>query len=87
MTDSSWVVEDVIDSDESRRSHIQDNLHRRNPDWLQAHWLDVLPRPVVSLLPLPAKRRSLQRHRQRPGRASMTPTRRIRVPSSDRFER
>jgi len=44
MTESGFVVEDVIDPDETRRFHIQDDLHRRNSDWLQAHGSDIVPR-------------------------------------------
>ncbi len=43
MTKSDFVVEDVVDPDEIRRSHTQDDRHRRNSDWLQAHWAEVLP--------------------------------------------
>jgi hypothetical protein len=43
MTESSFVVEDVTDPEEIKRFHIQDALHRRNSDWLQAHWSDIVP--------------------------------------------
>lgn len=43
MTEFDFVVEDVIDPDEIRRSHTQDQRHRRNSDWLQAHGANVLP--------------------------------------------
>lgn len=43
MTKSNFVIEDVSDPDDIRRSHTQDQRHRRNSDWLQTHWADVLP--------------------------------------------
>ena len=43
MTESGFVVEDIIDPDEIRRSHTQGERHRRNSDWLQAHWTGILP--------------------------------------------
>ncbi len=43
MTEASLVIEDVTDPDEIRRIQAQDKRHRRNSDWLQAHWADVLP--------------------------------------------
>lgn len=43
MTDSGIVIEDVTDPDEIGRIQAQDKRHRRNSDWLQAHWADLLP--------------------------------------------
>lgn len=43
MTDRDFVIEEVSDPDEIRRSRAQDKRHRRNSTWLQAHWGDVLP--------------------------------------------
>lgn len=43
MTDQGFVFEEVSDPDESQRAHVQDERHRRNNAWLQAHWGDVLP--------------------------------------------
>ena len=43
MTESDFVVEEVVDLDEISRSRTQQSRHRRNSDWLQAHWADVLP--------------------------------------------
>ena len=43
MTDRDFVIEEVSDPDEIRRARAQDERHRRNSAWLQAHWGDVLP--------------------------------------------
>ena len=43
MTDRDFVIEEVSDPDEIRRSQAQDARHRRNSVWLQAHWEDILP--------------------------------------------
>jgi len=43
MSDREFVIEEVSDPDEIRRSRAQDERHRRNSAWLQSHWRDVLP--------------------------------------------
>ena len=43
MAEPDLIVEDVTDPDDLKRFHIQDGLHRRNSDWLQAHWADIAP--------------------------------------------
>ena len=43
ITDRDFVIEEVSDSDEIRCARAQDERHRRNNAWLQAHWGDVLP--------------------------------------------
>jgi hypothetical protein len=43
MRHPDFVIEEVSDPDETRRSRAQDERHRRNSAWLQAHWEDVLP--------------------------------------------
>jgi hypothetical protein len=43
MADRDFVIEEVSDLDEIRRSQAQDERHRRNSAWLQAHWGEVLP--------------------------------------------
>ena len=40
---SAFTIEEVTDPDEIARARAQDERHRRNSDWLQAHWPDVLP--------------------------------------------
>jgi hypothetical protein len=37
------IVEEVTDPDEIARTQAQLQQARRNSDWLQAHWSDVLP--------------------------------------------
>lgn len=37
------TIEEVSDPDEIARTLIQDERHRRNIAWLQAHWSEVLP--------------------------------------------
>ena len=37
------VIEDVTDPEEIARFDAQDNRARRNGDWLQAHWSELLP--------------------------------------------
>lgn len=38
------VIEEVTDPAEIARCRAQDEHARRNSDWLQAHWPDLLPR-------------------------------------------
>ena len=38
-----FIIEEVTDPEEIARSRAQHERHRRNSDWLQAHWADVLP--------------------------------------------
>lgn len=37
------TIEEVTDPAEVARSRAQDERARRNSDWLQAHWADLLP--------------------------------------------
>jgi hypothetical protein len=39
----SFEIEIVTDPDEVARSKAQDERARRNSDWLQCHWPDLLP--------------------------------------------
>ena len=43
MSKSAFIIEEVTDPKETERSHLQHERHRRNSDWLQSHWADVLP--------------------------------------------
>ena len=43
MPEPTFTIEEVSDPDEIARSRAQDERHRRNNEWLQAHWADVLP--------------------------------------------
>ena len=43
MNEFPYVIEEVTDPAEIVRSREQDAQHKRNSDWLQAHWSDVLP--------------------------------------------
>ncbi len=43
MNESKFIIEEVTDPVEIARIRAQDEQHRRNLDWLQAHWADVLP--------------------------------------------
>jgi hypothetical protein len=43
MKQSTVIVEDVTDPQEIERVRVLDERHRRNNDWLQHHWADVLP--------------------------------------------
>ncbi|MBI3246026.1 MAG: hypothetical protein HYZ50_05925 [Deltaproteobacteria bacterium] len=43
MTQPQFIIEEVTDPDEIARSRAQHERHKRNSDWLQAHWADVLP--------------------------------------------
>jgi hypothetical protein len=38
-----FIIEEVTEPQEIARAKAQDERHRRNSDWLQAHWSDVLP--------------------------------------------
>ena len=43
MTEPKFIIEEVTDPGEIARARAQDERHRRNSEWLQAHWADVLP--------------------------------------------
>ena len=43
MSESTFIIEEVSDPTEIARARAQDKRHRRNSEWLQAHWADVLP--------------------------------------------
>ena len=82
MTDRDFVIEEVSDPDEIRRSRAQDERHRRNSAWLQAHWGMSCRRPAASLSPSQDKKRSSLRRRQRRGPGPRRHTGRIMAPSS-----
>jgi hypothetical protein len=43
MSEPRFIIEEVTDPDENARAQAQDERARRNGDWLQAHWPDLLP--------------------------------------------
>ena len=43
MTAPTFIIEEVTDSNEIARAQAQDDRHRRNDEWLEAHWAEVLP--------------------------------------------
>src|SRR5260221_14207218 len=43
MTQPKFIIEEVTDPDEIARARAQHERRKRNSDWLQAHWADVLP--------------------------------------------
>jgi hypothetical protein len=43
MSEPRFIIEEVTDPDEIARARAQDACARRNSDWLQTHWSDVLP--------------------------------------------
>jgi glutathione S-transferase len=43
MSTPAFIIEEVSEPDEIRRARTQDARHRRNSEWLQAHWSEVLP--------------------------------------------
>ena len=43
MDQPKFIIEEVTDPVEVARFREQDAQHKRNSDWLQAHWADVLP--------------------------------------------
>jgi hypothetical protein len=43
MAEPRFIIEEVSDPNEIARCRAQDEQHRRNNEWLQAHWADVLP--------------------------------------------
>jgi hypothetical protein len=42
MSQPQFIIEEVTDPAEIARSRARDERHKRNNDWLQAHWPDVL---------------------------------------------
>ena len=43
MREPHYVIEEVTNPDEITRFRVQDARHRRNSEWFQAHWAEVLP--------------------------------------------
>src|SRR5215471_17057670 len=43
LTQPTFIIEEVTDPNEIARLQAQDERQRRNGEWLQAHWADVLP--------------------------------------------
>jgi len=43
MAEPQFIIEEVTDPAEIARSKQQHDRHKRNTDWLQAHWGDLLP--------------------------------------------
>jgi hypothetical protein len=43
MSKPKFILEDVTDPAEIARFRAQDERHRRNTEWLEAHWPDLLP--------------------------------------------
>ena len=43
MTEPAYSLEEVSEPHEIARRRAQDERHRRNSEWLQAHWAEVLP--------------------------------------------
>ena len=43
MKDPMFVIEEVTDPVEIARHRAQHERTRRNSDWLQSHWADLLP--------------------------------------------
>ena len=43
MAEPAFSIEEVSDPHDIARAYTQDERHRRNSDWLQTHWADVLP--------------------------------------------
>jgi hypothetical protein len=43
MREDSFSIEEVTDPDEITRFRIQNERARRNSDWLQTHWPDLIP--------------------------------------------
>ena len=43
MSAPAFIIEEVSEPNDIARSQAQDERHRRNSEWLQAHWADVLP--------------------------------------------
>jgi hypothetical protein len=43
MSEPQFTIEEVTDPAEIARSRAQDERFKRNSDWLQGHWADVLP--------------------------------------------
>lgn len=43
MIEPACIIEEVSEPNEITRSQAQDERHRCNSEWLQAHWADVLP--------------------------------------------
>ena len=43
MAEPACSIEEVSELHEIARRRAQDERHRRNSEWLQAHWAEVLP--------------------------------------------
>lgn len=43
MSEAKITIEEVTDPNEIARTKEQDDRHRKNSEWLESHWDDVLP--------------------------------------------
>jgi hypothetical protein len=43
MAEPALCIEEVCNPHDIARARAQNERHRRNSDWLQTHWADVLP--------------------------------------------
>ena len=50
MAEPAFIIEEVTDPNEIARAQAQDERHRRNNEWLEAHWADVLPQACGKFL-------------------------------------
>lgn len=50
MTQPPFSIEEVTDPEAIARARTRHERHKRNSDWLQAHWADVLPQACGKFL-------------------------------------
>jgi hypothetical protein len=44
VSSSRFIIEEVTDPEEIARARAQDEHARRNDEWLQAHWPEIVPK-------------------------------------------
>jgi hypothetical protein len=50
MNEPRFIIEHVTDPAETARARAQHERFKRNSDWLQAHWADLLPQARGKIL-------------------------------------
>jgi len=55
MHKAQLTIEEVFDPDEIAHTLVQDERHRRNLAWLQAHWSEMLPQARSKFLAIAAQ--------------------------------
>ena len=68
---STLILEEITDPAELARAQAQDERHRRNQEWLAAHWSSLLPRARGQFVAVARQEAFIAPPLQRRGRGSI----------------